>query len=226
MIPPIEEYNFLKNVDNVKEIAYFTLFEKYLKYDLRSNEKKFEIEDTDQESIIISKNGGYPIPGIIYTFIYLGDNFYLQNPPKKSLEYTDLVPLVFCMSMEKRTFSGINMNLLPGNVRLSFLQSFYELFEDFLSKEVEVLAQNDKLALNKRFLSYIETGKGQNMIKLFNIRNRANFNFGYRKYTIDKVKNLRMIEYPEWKYIPFYEPKDAFRRLNLNQIYKLYDRSR
>jgi len=64
------------------------------------------------------------------------------------------------------------------------------------------------------------------MIKLFNIRNRANFNFGYRKYTIDKVKNLRMIEYPEWKYIPFYEPKDAFRRLNLNQIYKLYDRSR
>lgn len=226
MRSPIEEYRFLQRVDGVEDTAYFTLFEKYMKYDMRGYEKKFEIEDTDQESIIRSKNGGYPIPGIIYTFLYKGGPFSIPNPPRKPSEYTDLVPLVFCLGIERDSFSGINMNLLPRPVRLNFLQSFYESFGDFLSREVEVLAQNDKLAMNKRFLAYIKSGKAQEMIKLFSIKNRANFNFGYRKYLIEKVNNLRMVEYPEWKYIPFYEPKDAFRKLNLNQIYKLYDKSK
>lgn len=226
MRAPIEEYNFLKRVDGVAETSYYTLFEKYMKYDLRGFEKKIEIEDTDQESIIATKNGGFPIPGIIYTFLYKGDNFFIQNPPKKPSEYSDLVPLVFCLSFEKESFSGINMNLLPPLARLQFLQSFYESFEDFLGRESEVLAQNDKLAMNKRFLAYAKSGKGQEMIRIFNLKNKANFNFAFRKYLIGKVDNLRMVEYPEWKYIPFYEPKDAFRKLNLNQIYKLYGKTK
>jgi hypothetical protein len=226
MRPPIEDYKFLQRVDGVESTAYFTLFEKYMKYNLRGEEKKIEIEDTDQESIIATKNGGFPIPGIIYTFLYKGENFYIQNLPKNPTEYKDLVPLVFCISLEKDHFSGINMNLLPPSIRLQFIQSFYESFQDFLGRESEVLAQNDKLAMNKRFLAYVKSGKGQEMIRLFSLKNGANFNFGYRKYSISKVAQLRMVEYPEWKYIPFYEPKDAFRKLNLNEIYKLYGKSR
>lgn len=226
MRPPIEDYKFLRGVDGVVDTAYFTLFEKYLKYDLKGYDKKFEIEDTDQESIIITKGGGFPIPGIIYTFIYKGENFLIPNSPKKPAEYTDLVPLIFCISIEKDHFTGINLNLLPSEARLRFLQSFYESFEDFLEREVEVLAQNDKLAMNKRFLAYIKSGKAQEMIKLFNLKNKENFNFAYRKYLIKKVEKLRMVEYPEWKYIPFYEAKDAIRKLNLNEIYKLYGKSK
>jgi hypothetical protein len=226
MRSPTEEYNFLRGVNGVSETAYFTLFEKYMKYNLKGEEKKIEIEDTDQESIIKTKGGGFPIPGIIYTFLYKGENFYLENLPKKPSEYQDLVPLVFCLGFEKESFSGINMNLLPPSTRLQFIQSFYDSFRDFLGREVEVLAQNDRLAMNKRFLAYIKTGKAQEMIRLFSLKNKANFNFGYRKYLISKVKNLRMVEYPEWKYLPFYEPKDAFRKLNLNEIYKLYGKSK
>jgi hypothetical protein len=226
MRSPIEEYKFLRSVNGVEDTAYFTLFEKYMKYNLKGDEKKIEIEDTDQESIIVSKGGGFPIPGIIYTFLYTGENAYLENFPKNPKEYTDLVPLVFCLGFERESFSGINLNLLPSNIRLQLLQSFYESFQDFLGRESEVLAQNDRLAMNKRFLAYIKSGKAQEMIRLFSIRNKANFNFGYRKYLISKVKNLRMVEYPEWKYIPFYEPKDAFRKLNLGEIYKLYGKSK
>jgi len=35
-----------------------------------------------------------------------------------------------------------------------------------------------------------------------------------------------MVEYSEWKFIPFYEPKDAFRKLNQSDLYKYYNRSR
>jgi len=72
----------------------------------------------------------------------------------------------------------------------------------------------------------MKSGKGQEMLKLFNKKNKANFNFGYRKYLIKKIDNLRMVEYCEWKYMPFYNPKDAFRKLNQAQIYKLYERSK
>ena len=70
----------------------------------------------------------------------------------------------------------------------------------------------------------MKSGKGQEMLKLFNRKHRENFNFGYRRYLIEKVNNFRMVEYSEWKYIPFYDPKDAFRKLNQSQIYKLYGR--
>lgn len=228
MRSPIEDYKFLKSVNNIGDQAYFTLFEKYMKYKLKGEEKLVEIDSTDQESLIIKKNGGFPVPGFIYTFIYGGKDVIIQNsnPLKKNKSYTDLVPIVFCMGNDKNSFSGINMNALPAAVRLKFLQSFYKIYEDFLKNDAELLAQYNKLATNKKFISYIKSGKGQEMIRVFNKTNKENYNFGFRKYLIEKVDNLRMIEYSEWKFIPFYEPKDAFRKLNQSQIYKLYGRSK
>lgn len=223
MLSPREEYNFLKDINNIKDIAYDTLFTKYLIQNKRGYDKLTEIESTDQESIIISRNGGYPIPGMVYTFIYgEPDQIPLRFGHK---DFIDVVPLVFCMNNQRGAFSGINMNMLPTGPRLDFLNSFYNTFKDFLERTAELLAQNDKLALNKRFIEFMKSGGGQEMIRLFNRKNGANFNYGYRSYKIEKVKNLRMIEYNEWNYIPFYNPKDAFREMNQSQIHKLYYRS-
>lgn len=221
MNPPIEEYKYLKNLDNITDIAYFTLFEKYMKYNLRGNKKIIEIDDTDQESIMLKKSGGAPLPGMIYTFIYGGPDVNVQGK-----KYSDLVPIVFCLKNKKTSFSGINLNTIPYQARVKFIQSFYDTFKDFLEREVDVLAQNDKLALNKRFLSFIGGGNGKRLIDFFNKSTRENFNFGYRNYLLPKIKNLRMIEYAEWKYLPFYEPKDAFRKLSYSQLYKLYGKSK
>lgn len=226
MNSPSDEYKYLRDLDNIFDIAYFTLFEKYMKYKLRGEKKVIEIDDTDQESLIWSKNGGFPIPGIIYTFIYKGAKDFIKIPNKNPKEYQDLVPMLFCMGIGREHFSGINLNLLPPGARLQFLQSFYDTFEDFLKREADVLAQNDKLALNKRFIAYIKSGKSQEMIKLFNKQSGNNFGFAFRKYSIGKVDELRMVEYVEWKYLPFYEPREAFRKLSQNQIYKLYSKSK
>jgi len=223
MKSPKDEYKFLKDLNNIKDTAYYELFEKYLIQNKKGDKKLTEIESTDQESLIISKNGGYPIPGMIYTFIYgLPDKIEL-NPGSK--EFIDVAPLIFCMNIEKESFKGINMNMLPALVRLDFLDTFYNVFDDFFKREAEVLSQNQKLALNKRFIEYVKSGKGQEMLKIFNSKNNANFNYGYRSYNIRKVKKLRMIEYNEWLYIPLYEPKDAFRKLSQNIIHNLYSKS-
>lgn len=223
MIPPREEYKFMKDINNIRDIAYFTIFEKYLVQNLKGDKKLIEIESTDQESIIVTRNGGYPIPGMVYTFIYGEPDQILLKFGQKN--FIDLAPVVFCINNQRGSFSGINMNMLPENARLQFFESFYQTFKDFLEEKVDELAQNKKLALNKRFIEFIKSGGGQEMIKLFSKKNKANFNYGYRSYKIEKVKRLRMIEYCEWIYIPFYNPKNAFRKMNQAQIYKLYNRN-
>jgi hypothetical protein len=224
---PIDDYKYLKDLDNVYDVAYFTLFEKYMQYKLRGEDKVIEIDDTDQESIMLAKTGGFPIPGNVYTFIYKGALDSIKVPKQDPKKYMDLVPLLFCMDFKPgKSFSGLNLNLLPPLARLQFLESFYETFQDFLEKEVDVLAENDKLALNHRFLDYIMSDNTQKMIKLFSRKNNENFKFAWRSYSMPKVGQLRMIEYAEWKYIPFYEPKAAFRKLSQNQIYKLYGRTK
>jgi hypothetical protein len=223
MLSPKEEYKFLKNINNINKIAHYELFEKYLVQNKKGDSKLTEIESTDQESLLVSRNGGYPIPGMIYTFIYgQPDQVELKFGSKN---FIDVVPIVFCINNDRGSFKGINLNMLPNDVRLDFLDSFYNTFDDFFKKEVELLSQNEKLALNKRFIEYAKSGKGQNMIRLFNQKNGANFNYGYRSYKIEKVKRLRMIEYNEWLYIPFLNPAEAFRQLNQSQIHKLYYRS-
>ena len=223
MLSPRDEYKILERVNNIEEQAYFTLFEKYIVQELRGSAKLVEIDSTDQEGLILRKNGGYPIPGFVYTFIYRGPNVLIELQ-KGNKEYTDLVPLIFCMNNDRGNFSGINLNLLPPLVRLRFLESFYDTFYDFF-KTVDNLTENNKEAINKRFVDFMKSGGGQTMIKLFNRKNGANFNFAYRKYLIEKVDKFRMIEFSEWKFIPFYEPKNAFRKLNQAQLYKLYEQS-
>lgn len=221
MNSPIEEYRFMKTIDDIIDQAYFTLFEKYMVYNLRGAKKVIQIEETDQESLLLKRTGGAPIPGMIYTFLYGGPDVKAGNK-----KYSDIVPIVFCFGTDRTSFSGINLNTLPYQARLKFLQNFYDTFKDFLEDEAETLAQNDKLAINRRFLKFIGGGKGKKMLEFFNKSANENFNFGYRKYSFQKIKNLRMIEYAEWKYIPFYEPKDAFRKLSYSELYKLYGKSK
>ncbi len=224
MLNPSEEYKFLKDIDNIKDIAYQTIFEKYLIQNKKGYDKLTEIESTDQESLIITRNGGYPIPGMIYTFLYgEKDQIELKYGSK---EYVDVAPVTFCMNINYGSFKGINLNMLPSEARLKFITSYYETFKDFFVRTADVLAQNQKLALNTRFIEFIKSGGGKEMLRLFNAKNSANFNFAYRSYKIEKVRQLRMIEYNEWVYLPFYEPKDAFRKISQSEMHKLYRRSR
>lgn len=220
MISPTQEYRVLSRIHGIHEKARYTLFEKYIELKLRGQEKMTDIDSTDQESLIKSLNGGFPIPGLMYTFFYRGKKF-----KEGTKEYTDLVPLVFCMNTHGDSFSGINMNMLPANVRLEFLQSLYDTFKDFFV-DVERLTQNNVIALNKRFISAVKSGMVKHMLTAFNKSDNENYSFAFRKYKYENIVLLRMVEFNEYKYVPFYDPKDAFRLINQREMYKLYGASK
>lgn len=224
MESPIIKYKTLYNIDNIKDIAYNTIFTKYIVRNERGQKKMWEWDSTDQESIMEQKNGGYPLPGFIYIFEYDKKGSAQLLDGKK--EYFDVVPLMFCTTVNPTTdtFEGINFNFLPSLERVKLLEAYYRAYKNFF-KDLEIKTQNNELALNSKFVSFASSPLGGKMVKLFSKLASANFNYGYRKYNFGKIDNFRMIEYCEWNYIPFYEPKDAFKGANQKQIQSQYWKS-
>jgi len=223
MISPNKQYKTLRNINNIKDIAYHTLYTKYIVENLKGDKKLEEIDSTDQEGLMRGINGGFPLPGFIYTFIYppqQGDLISILSSGKEK-KYIDYVPLTFCTSVHGKNFKGINLNVLPNTERVKFFEIYYNGYKNFF-KNIEKLTENDKLALNMKFISVMSGEEGAELIKIFSKVANSNFGYGYRTYHMDRIKQLRMIEYSEWDYIPFYDPKNAFKKMNMKQIHDLY----
>jgi hypothetical protein len=65
-------------------------------------------------------------------------------------------------------------------------------------------------------------GKNPQLFSKFNHDQQANFNFAYRSYNIKNLRAFRMIEYEEWRYVPFYNAQQTFKKVNFTRIYKAY----
>jgi len=218
MLDPIQEYKITKDIDKIKDIAYFECFEKYIKLNLKGQEKQIQIDDTDQEHLIINLNGGRPIPGNVYTFIYGGEkteSIIIDGKPKN---YIDLIPLVFCFNVLPDGFNGINFNMIPPYPRMERIKFFKALYDTFkiYYDNVENYIENNKLSINEQFLAIVRSGKGGDLLKKFNSMAKTDFSYAFRRYksSIITGQKIRMVEIPEWKYIPFYESRETFKKIN------------
>ena len=222
MISPIEKYKQLATIEGIKDIAYENIFTKYIERNLKGEAKKWEIDSTDQESLALKVNGGYPLPGFVYTFIYPPEDGIIRVSDRDKIrEYQDFVPVVFCTRVVGKNLKGINLNALPNLERVKFFQAYWEAYKSFF-KDLKEVAEGDKLALNMKFISVMSGTNAPDILEEFGKKLGANFKFGFRNYDVKKIKQLRMIEYSEWDYIPFYEPKNAFKMMNQKEIHNLY----
>jgi hypothetical protein len=226
MQSPIEIHKQLAAVNGIKNIANDVLFERYVISNDVGDKKKVSLEDTDQESLMISRNGGYPVPGFIYTFIYKpsSEDIKIIMAGKKPVKYTDHVPIVFCTNIQKGMFNGINLNVLPWQERLKFLQMYYDSYKDFFA-DIERMTENNRLAINKKFIKEVTSDNGKEIVATWNKAASANFSYGYRKYFMEKVVNIRMIEYVSWSYIPFLDPDNAVRGATIKRLHEEYWRT-
>lgn len=177
--------------------------------------EKGGLEDPNEEEKI--KQLGKFIPGKIYTFQY--DPLY-----KNVLDWYDLRPVILVNNTFKAKtgnfiVTGINLNFLPERVRVATLQQFYELFENDINQS-EQMAWSGKinLAVNK-IVSFFRDWF--NVLSAFNDNANVGYQFAYRNYIVDRIKDPRYMEYQHWEMIPFLNPEEIV-GASIEQIYTTY----
>jgi len=225
MDSPLETYEYLRKLSKIEDLAKYELFDKYLKLNKRGPEKLQEIDSTDQESKVLNINGGLPIPGSVYTFVYKSNLIEQLTNSSTVYSFVDYAPIVFCFSMDNNSFKGINFNLLPPKHRLYFLETYYNSYRNFFDNILDEKLDNDKIVFNKGFLDSVKSGYGNKLLETFSRMSKTNLKFAYRQYNYRSIKNLRMVEYNEWKYLPFFNPSNSIKKISFDIIYKIYMKS-
>ena len=164
--------------------------------------EKGGLGETNEEEIV--KSLGKFIPGKIYTFMY--DPLY-----KNALDWYDTRPVILVNDTFKAKtgnfiVTGINLNFLPEKVKVATLQQFYELFESNINKS-EDQAWNGKinLAINA-IVSFFRDWF--NVLSAFNNGGGVGYQFAYRNYIVDRIKDPRYMEYQHWEMVPFLNPQE------------------
>jgi len=216
----------LKALLNIKDVAYNRIFENYLQLDLKGPKKLIDVESTDQESVIQKFGGGMPFPGMVYVFLHLNETNLgeIENAKTgKLISFHDFTPVLFCTSFNPilNLVKGLNLMLLPSQERLKFFEAYWEYYKDFFNR-IEEKTEYNEIAINKEYQLSALIGKNPELFKSFNSMQDAYFEYAYRSYNLKNIAKFRMIEYEQWKYIPFLDARQSFKNSNLQEIYRTY----
>lgn len=168
------------------------------------------------------------IPGCIYCFIYKAMNPTTYIIDNQKLQYFDKLPILYVIKETPNTITGINLNFCNRDLRVAILNMIYNMDEDFFfnNNDIKNDVDSGKIitsnSINK-FLLNDNTCIQQIMYKLnktYNIPN--NPNIFIRTYSKSLIRNIRMIEYWQWKHIPFLNYNASENKQDvLNTIYNV-----
>lgn len=156
------------------------------------------------------------IPSMIYTFSYETD---MQEKIAKYSFY-DIVPVILCTFNDGETIAGLNFNFIPTDIRAVILDIIYNTFKSFYDDELDNAVQKRNAIINTSFAQYLIPDKGISFFNLLSTKIGIDITKAYRTYKKSDIKNTRLIEFDEWKYIPFLVFEDAVRGASLAAIQK------
>lgn len=186
----------------------------------RGTGKTNELTGMDMESTF-----NYTVlPSMIYTFLY-------DSPNAEKIDETnfkDHLPVILCTSFDGKYITGLNFNLIPNDVRANILDIIYNAFQNFYDDVVNDAVLKNKAVLNEKFAALLVNDKNRSeFMKILDTKLGISVSSAYRVYDIKYIRNLRLIEYDNWKYVPFLSFKDSVRGAGLAALQrKMIDRSR
>lgn len=162
------------------------------------------------------------IPGKIYTYRY--DPLY-----KDALDYYDTRPVImvrgvfYAEGTKNWILQGINFNFLPPEAKTLTLEKFWENFKSEIEKSEQYANRNLVNTAISKILYFFTQWK--TVLKVFGGGSGIDYSFAYRNYIIDRIEDVRYIEYGHWEMIPFLEPKEILGE-TLDNIYRKYIETR
>ena len=190
-----------------EKVAFDVLISDLLVEDKFGNDKIREIGGKNMEQKLPTNF----VPSMFYIFMYF------KNEKEKVFgdEFYDMCPLILCTGVNLQTVQGINFNFLPNNVRAAVLDILTGDFKDFYENVED--DSEDKLEINDG-LGTVLTQDINGVLKYIQMKTNLDISSCIRTYSRKNMLKVRMIEYDQWKYIPFLSFKDAVRGINLAKL--------
>lgn len=84
------------------------------------------------------------------------------------------------------------------------LNTISNLDEDYLNKTVYSLVKNKNVPISDKIYSFLAKDDAESqLIKKFNDMYKANYQMLFRNYNVSFIKNIRLVEPWQWKFLPF-----------------------
>lgn len=154
------------------------------------------------------------IPGKVYTYDY--------NPKWRDvLEYFDRRPLILSLGHFKAGNTvlemGINLHFLPPKAVMKIMELTWKVYDLKLRRNIEHLMKED--------WNQVPLPLYRNAKKIYDIIGQTNYKFAIRHYLRNRMKDLQIVEYTDWKYIPLLETKWVMGATR-KEIWEMYEEDR
>lgn len=165
---------------------------------------------------VVSANLGF-LKGRIYIFDYIYPNI-------QDKKFIDTRPLVFVLDeytdekTKSQKIKGLNLNYLPIEGKVNFLDVYYRLFKNILIKDIDLT--------NKNFYSFY-IYKDKDMEYLKSVCSKYLRSIGYSTRTWDKsrinIKTSKVVRFQDYFSIYLYEGyKNTIKGQDIRLIYSNY----
>ena len=218
-----EFYKYIKNnEDNIKSnIAYKEVINNLMQKQL-TNSAKFDdyINCYDSETLF----NGKLYRGNIYIFEYTANKPITYTYKSETIQFYDSMPIILMTGETKNCIRGINFNFCNKALKTIILNLFQNLdLEFYQGGKAQSLAFNKKLTISEKVYNFLIDPNAEKNIQFYlqQAYENVNYNFLYRNYNISNIKNIRLIEPWQWKYIPFLDYEGSIKKDTLEVIQKI-----
>ena len=154
-------------------------------------------------------------PGMIYVFKY--------EKPKhmEKLPWWDKNPVVLALNpTDQKNDIGINLNLLPSNIRIELLDAIYTQMKPFIE-----LQKKGKTAYKAKLQGPLPNFTYESTKKFLE---KFGYDFAIRQYVPNLKNNQRVVAYEKWSYVAIcslinVESNDSSIVINENILKKMFD---
>ena len=195
--------NLIKNTRDIKNnVAENTIIRGLMVQNKRQNDKLEDLDSYDSESLF----NGKMYRGNMYIFTYNAKNPTKYSYKGEDVYFTDSLPVVLMTGETQSTIRGINLNFCNKALKTLILNILTNMDEDFYFGDLaQKQAFNRQAPISEKVYRFLSSNDAEE--KIIEELNRAypgiDYKFIFRNYAVTNIKNIRLIEPWQWKYIPF-----------------------
>ena len=216
---------FLDNIKNIRDIKSVDAEEAIIKslmvQNNRQNEKLEDLDSYDSESLF----NGKIYRGNMYIFTYNAKNPTKYTYKGKDVYFSDSMPVVLITNETSTTIRGINLNFCNKALKTLILNILTNMDEEFyFGGLAQKMAFNKIAPISEKVYRFLSSNDAEKKIikELKRDYPDIDYNILFRNYAVTNIKDIRLIEPWQWKYIPFLNYDSFDKGETLKAIQKIF----